>query len=332
LSTTIPDISAAIERLRAGGVVAFPTETVYGLGADALNGAAVHRVYALKGRPANNPLIVHVSGPEMAARLVREWTADADALARMYWPGPLTLVLPRAPAAEGKQRVPDVVTGGGDTIAVRCPDHPVALSLLFGLGSPLVGPSANPSGRVSPTTAAHVREAFAPEDVMVLEGGPCRAGIESTVVDLSCARARILRPGLIGAGEIAAVLGRPVQEGPVEIAPGSLPSPGLLARHYAPRTPARLFEPGELSALLREAEASPQGGAVVISHDELAVSCPPHTHMAMPSDPEHYAFHLYSSLREADEVKPAIILIQRPPNELGVWQAILDRLLRATTP
>ena len=328
MSTTIPDISAAIDRLRAGGVVAFPTETVYGLGADALNAAAIRRVYALKGRPSNTPLIVHVSGPEMAAKLVREWTPDADALARMYWPGPLTLVLPRAGTEQGKLRVPDVVTGGGDTIAVRCPDHPVALALLFGLGSPLVGPSANPSGSVSPTLAAHVREAFKPEDVLVLEGGPCRTGIESTVVDLSSPRARILRPGLIGAGEIATVLGRPVEEGSAVISPSAaMPSPGMLARHYAPRTKAQLFDAAELDALLRAAS----GRAIVIAHKRLPVP-PPHELILMPDDAQDYAHLLYATLREADAQSPAIILIQQPPESSGAWHAILDRLTRATTP
>jgi L-threonylcarbamoyladenylate synthase len=327
LSTTIPDISAAIERLRAGGVVAFPTETVYGLGADALNESAVRRVFALKGRPSNNPLIVHVSGPEMAAKLVREWTPDADALARMYWPGPLTMVLPRAASGAEKLRVPDVVTGGGETVAVRCPDHPVALALLFGLGSPLVGPSANPSGTVSPTMAAHVSEAFKPEDVLVLEGGPCRAGIESTVVDLSSTRARVLRPGLIGAGEIAAVLGRPVEERGVQVSPdAAMPSPGMMARHYAPRTPARLFGSSELAGLL----AGAAGPCVVIAFERLPV-IPPHKLMLMPSDAQDYAHLLYATLREADARAPRLILIQRPASADGAWGAILDRLMRATT-
>ncbi|HVU63235.1 MAG TPA: L-threonylcarbamoyladenylate synthase [Phycisphaerales bacterium] len=326
MSTTIPDISAAIDRLRAGGVVAFPTETVYGLGANALSEAAVRRVYALKGRPSNNPLIVHVSGPEMAAKLVREWTPDADALARMYWPGPLTLVLPRAGGEAGKLRVPDVVTAGSGTIAVRCPDHPVALALLFGLGLPLVGPSANPSGSVSPTTASHVREAFSPEDVLVLEGGPCRTGIESTVVDLSSPRARILRPGLIGAGEIAAVMGRPVEERGAVVGPdGPMPSPGMLARHYAPRTPARLFEAHELTDLLRRVH----GRAIVIALERLAVASP-HELVLMPDDAQDYAHLLYATLREADARGAAVILIQRPPHSLGVWGAVLDRLVRAT--
>jgi len=329
LTTSIPDISAAIDRLRTGGVVAFPTETVYGLGADAFNQAAVRRVFQLKGRPAINPLIVHVSGPEMATRVVAEWTDDAAALARAFWPGPLTIVLPKA------DRVPAIVTAGGPTVGVRCPDHPVALALLFGLGSPLVGPSANLSGQISPTDAEHVRQSFRPEDVLVLEGGPCRTGIESTVVSLAD-RARVLRRGMIAAGEIAAVIGRPVAEpsdvGLATAAPstGPLPSPGQLPRHYAPRSPARLFDSPDLPALLRD-PALAQRGAVVIAYDGPPVT-PPHRLIRMPRDPQDYAYQMYAALREADALKPAIILVQRPPRDPGLWEAISDRLRRATSP
>ncbi len=346
VATTIPDISSAIDRLRAGGVVAFPTETVYGLGADALSEAAVRRVYALKGRPAINPLIVHVSGPEMAARLVTDgaWNDDAALLARMYWPGPLTLVLPRAtgtatlrvaPDDSNPTRsvgvptpmpVPDLVTAGGPTIAVRCPDHPVALALLFGLGTPLVGPSANLSGTVSPTQASHVREAFTAEDVMVLEGGACRAGIESTVLDLSTPRARVLRPGLIGAGELAAVLGRPVEEGGKHHGPGPLASPGMLARHYAPRTRAMLVEASVLADALRAYPA----GAVVVSRGSVDVP-PPHHILEIHGDAQEYAHFMYSALREADAKNMSAILIVRPPEDSPLWMAIHDRLRRATT-
>ncbi len=332
MATSIPDISAAIERLRAGGVVAFPTETVYGLGADALSEAAVRRVYELKGRPSINPLIVHVSGPEMATRLVADWTEDAAALARMFWPGPLTIVLPRADVR--KLAVPELVTAGGPTIGVRCPDHPVALALLFGLGSPLVGPSANLSGGVSPTTAAHVAEAFSAEDVLVLEGGACRAGIESTVVSLAGARPRILRPGLIGAGEIAAVIGRPVEDfgpGHHQVSRGNEPlaSPGLLARHYAPRTPSRLINAREIDAVLRDPLLSSIAMAV-IAYERIETP-EPHRLILLANDAEDYAFGMYAALREADAMDVSTILIQRPPSAEGAWGAILDRLTRATT-
>ncbi len=328
-------------------MVAFPTETVYGLGADALSEAAVRRVYELKGRPAVNPLIVHVSGPEMAARLVAEgaWTHEAALLARMYWPGPLTLVLARAraqPSGGAGERgsggavglvVPDLVTAGGGTIAVRCPDHPVALALLFGLGTPLVGPSANLSGTVSPTQASHVRESFGAEDVLVLEGGACRAGIESTVLDLSSSRLRVLRPGMIGAGELAAVLGRPVEDaGVVAAGDGPLASPGMLARHYAPRTRAMIVDAGRLDETLRAYPA----GAVVIARETLDVP-PPHHCLEIRGDAQEYAHFLYSALREADARGMSAILIVRPPapedgGESPLWAAIHDRLRRATTP
>ena len=339
MATSIPDISAAIQRLRSGGVVAFPTETVYGLGADALNEQAVRRVYELKGRPRINPLIVHVSGPEMAARLVNEWTAEADALAKMFWPGPLTMVLPRvmneaASAAGSMDRsalvLPDLVTAGGATVGVRCPDHPVALALLFGLGSPLVGPSANPSGGISPTLALHVAESFSAEDVLVLEGGACRAGIESTVVSLAGDHPRILRPGLIGAGEIAAVIGRRVEQGPTANLPGEpLTSPGLLARHYAPKTPARLVELSVIAEVMHDVGSKGQIAAV-LTHRAFEVR-PPHHMLLLPDDAEEYAYHIYAALREADGLRADVILIARPPSEEGAWGAILDRLTRATT-
>src|SRR5262245_53340115 len=227
------EIAAAVARLRAGGVVAFPTETVYGLGADALSERAVARVFELKGRPGNNPLIVHVASAAMARDVVAPgaWGREAELLSTAFWPGPLSIVLPRSAA------VPANVTAGGPNVAVRCPDHPTTLALLEAFGGPLVGPSANPSGRVSPTTAAHVREAFG-DEVMVLDGGACRAGIESTVVSL-VGTARVLRPGVIGAGEIGRVLARDVEEArhaPQEESLASRPmeSPGRLASHYAP--------------------------------------------------------------------------------------------------
>ena len=177
MEPAIKDIKEAASRLRDGGVVAFPTETVYGLGADAFSDAAVSRVFALKGRPSRNPLIVHVSGPLMAKRVTATWPVEAQRLADAFWPGPLSIVLPKRP------EVPDIVTGGmgSASVAVRCPDHPTALALLYEFGSPLVGPSANLSGSISPTTAAHVRAAFSEQDVLVLDGGPCATGIESTV-------------------------------------------------------------------------------------------------------------------------------------------------------
>jgi L-threonylcarbamoyladenylate synthase len=311
------DIALALSRLRAGGLVAFPTETVYGLGADAFDAAAVERVFALKGRPATNPLIVHVSGEAMARSVVAEWTREAATLARTFWPGPLTIVLPKS------DRIPGIVTAGGTSVGVRCPDHLVTLSLLEAFG-PLVGPSANPSGRVSPTTAAHVRASFTPEQVLVLDGGPCRAGIESTVVSLVEASPRVLRPGVISAEQLSGALKRTVAaHTPGQVAVGTAMSPGLLESHYAPHTPARLVDRSEIDAALKREPA------VVVLTFEARATPTPHTLVLMPSKPEEYAARLYAALREADEVGAGAILIERPPTSGPVWQAIADRLGRA---
>jgi len=315
------DIHAAADRLRAGGVVAFPTETVYGLGADAFDEAAVRRVFELKGRPVNNPLIVHVSGPEMAKRVAREWSdvRGAEALARAFWPGPLSILVPRSLA------LPEIVTAGSNLVAVRCPNHPVALALLFELGSPMVGPSANLSGEVSPTTAAHVRASFAEQLVPVLDGGACEAGIESTVVDVTSDPPRVLRPGMVSAEQIAAVLGCEVDELNATAFGGPLHSPGLLDRHYAPRTPAHLFDAGDWPRIRRLFPS-----AVVLRHREQAGDGGFRT-IEMPSDAAEYAGRLYAALREADALAAPVILIERPPIDTPLWRAIADRLRRATT-
>lgn len=314
------DIADAVARLRKGGMVAFPTETVYGLGADAFDAAAVARVFELKGRPATNPLIVHVSGETMARGVVGEWTQDAATLAKAFWPGPLTIVLPKA------ERVPAIVTAGGQSVGVRCPDHLVTLSLLEAFG-PLVGPSANPSGRVSPTTAAHVRASFSPEQVMVLDGGPCRAGIESTVVSLVEAVPRVLRPGVVSVEELSAALKRPVTpHTPGEVATGAAVSPGMMESHYAPSTPARVVDRGKIEAAVRSAPA-----VAALVFEPLAVDAP-HAVILMPRLPEQYAARLYAALREADELAAGVILIEQPPSVGPVWEAIADRLSRAAAP
>ena len=327
MSTALVPIVEAAERLRTGGVVAFPTETVYGLGADAFNVAAVARVYELKGRPSINPLIVHVSGPEMTQRVVAPgaWDARAASLSRAFWPGPLSIVVARS------AKLPEIITAGAPTVAVRCPDHPVTLALLFEFGGPLVGPSANVSGHVSPTRAEHVRDAFNPGDVFVLEGGACRGGIESTVVSLTGPCARILRMGLVTPDEISRVLGETVDVPDTASGTASpdrpLQSPGQLARHYAPRTPARLVEENVLRDELRK--FAPRR-AVVLSRRLMTLE-PPHALIHMPTDPEPYAAALYSALREADAQRADEILIEMPPTDGHLWRAIADRLTRATT-
>jgi L-threonylcarbamoyladenylate synthase len=315
------DIAAAVEILSRGGLVAFPTETVYGLGADALNAEAVRRVFELKGRPARNPLIVHVDGPDMAREVVSDWSGDAQRLAEAFWPGPISIVLPVAP------HVPAEVTGGGRTVAVRCPDHPLTLSLLRAFGRPLVGPSANPSGRVSPTTAAHVHEAF--PDLAVLDGGECRVGIESTVVSLADGP-RILRPGVIGPEQIARALRKGVSFETPDTPEGPLPSPGLLKQHYAPAARVVLAEAGELERLARDTD----GTVVALAIAPVSLP-PPHRVIPMPEEAEDYARALYTALRMADRPRTALIVVERPPegtteNDRTVWRAIMDRLTRAT--
>src|SRR5262249_19767115 len=232
-------IERAAELLRRGEVVAFPTETVYGLGANALDEAAVRRVFEAKGRPANNPLIVHVTHAEQAVGLTGDWPEAAAKLAARFWPGPLTLVLPRSP------RVPDVVTAGGPTVAVRMPAHPVAFGLIRAAGVPLAAPSANRSGELSPTRAEHVLVSLGGRIPLILDGGPTTGGIESTVVDVTGTPVRLLRPGLVSVADLERIVGPLAVPSPLDTSETALPSPGMLSRHYAPRTPVTLVDEGE---------------------------------------------------------------------------------------
>lgn len=318
-------IVAAVTRLGLGEPIAFPTETVYGLGADALDEDAVLRIFALKGRPSNNPLIVHVSGPEMADELVEEWTDDAQKLSEAFWPGALTLVLNKS------ERVPDVVTAGGPTVAVRCPAHPLALGLIEAYGKPIVGPSANPSGRISPTTAEHVEIGFEGQDLLILDGGSCRAGIESTVVDLTSEEPRVLRPGVITVAQIARVLDRAVHIGPQnsgQDAPQdqeTTKSPGVLGAHYQPSKPTMLKSSDEI------AQSGSSVFQIVWSRDELAAST---LGRALPKDPLGYARGLYNAMHEGDLSDASEIWIERPPEsdddeDAQIWHAIMERLTRA---
>lgn len=315
--TSHPTVDEAAAIIRAGGAVAFPTETVYGLGADAFNEAAVERVFALKGRPAHNPLIVHVADEAMARQAASAWPDRASRLARAFWPGPLTIVVPKA------QRIPTAVTAFGATVALRCPDHPLALALIRAVGGPIVGPSANPSGTVSPTTAEHVRAAFV-DRVPVLDGGPCAIGIESTVVTVAERPARVLRMGAVSAEALSIALAEDVSIGASAAAPGALPSPGLLASHYAPAARTELVDAQEL------ATRAIQPGAVILALDAPIPDRP--GVIRMPRDAGAYATRLYAALREADAHSPAVILIERPTGESWLWSAIRDRLSRACAP
>ncbi len=309
-------IASAAGRLHSGEPVAFPTETVYGMGADTFNEEAIRRVYALKGRAADNPLIAHVLGPEQARRVAAGWDERCDRLARRWWPGPLTLVLPRAGT------VPPTATARWPTIAVRAPAHPVARQLIEAFGGPVSAASANLSGRISPTTAEHVADEFADvEDLLVLDGGACPVGIESTVVDLTGDVAGVLRPGVVGVLELRELLG---EVACLETATQG-PGPGTAGRHYAPRATAELVE----GSALDERLASLRETAVVLCFDGTAVA-PPHRPIVMPPTAADYAARLYASLHEADGlVGHGRILIVRPPSEEGPWRAVCDRLRRA---
>ncbi len=313
---TEPAVAHAAALLRAGEPVAFPTETVYGLGADTFNEAALDRVYELKGRPADNPLIAHVLGADQARRVAVGWDDRCERLAGRYWPGPLTIVLGRAPA------VPLRATAGWPSIAVRAPGHPVARALLEAFGGPVSAPSANVSGGVSPTTAAHVVADFAlAADLLVLDGGPCAVGIESTVVDLTAAVARVLRPGGVAASQLSELLGEMVDDSIGTQGPG----PGTTMRHYAPRTATELVDESALHGRLAESVEP----AVVLCFDDAPI-VPPHRAIVMPPTAEAYAARLYAALREADEAPGSLILVVRPPGREGLWSAVMDRLIRAT--
>jgi L-threonylcarbamoyladenylate synthase len=292
-------IEEAAERIRAGEVVAFPTETVYGMGANALDADAVARIYKLKGRPATSPLIVHVASIEMARTLVSEWPLEAETLAGRYWPGPLTLVLPKAPA------IPSIVTAGLSTVGVRVPNHPLALALIREAGVPLAAPSANRFAGLSATTAEHVREAFG-DAVPVLDGGPCQVGIESTVVSINAGKITLLRPGMISIED--------VERASTLLTDAAHPAPGMHARHYSPRTP-----------LVLSSGPNP-GGAYVWINLPASVA---HS-VQMPATPEAYAARLYSVLHELDREGWPVISVEPPPDTVE-WAAVRDRLQRAAS-
>ena len=310
----------AAEALRDGGLVAFPTETVYGLGAHALDEAAVARIYAAKGRPSYNPLIVHVADAESAQALVTDWPRSAELLARAFWPGPLTLVLPK------RDIVPDAITAGLPTVAVRVPGHPVALALLREARIPVAAPSANRFTELSPTTAAHVADSLGDVVDLVVDGGPTTVGIESTVVDLTGPTPRVLRPGMISAAQIAEVVG-PVNEAPVLVEDGAArSSPGMVDRHYAPRARVLLFDDTTRAAAIAEATAAAAEGARVGS---LAFTPLPVTDAhVMPRDAAAYARRLYAELHALDELDCELVLVERAPDS-AEWAGVRDRLERA---
>nr|WP_309891076.1 L-threonylcarbamoyladenylate synthase [Archangium sp.] len=315
-----PDLLAqAVETLRRGGVIALPTETVYGLAANAEDELAVRRVFAIKGRPATHPLIVHVARAEEVSSWARRVPDEAWRLAAAFWPGPLTLVLQRS------ARATDAVTGGQDTVALRVPHHPVALAVLDALGGGVAAPSANRFGRVSPTTAEHVRVDLGDEVDLLLDGGPCTVGVESTIVDLSGGAPAVLRPGGLAVEEIARVLGREV---PVRTS-ATVRVSGSLASHYAPRAGVVLAEPSEVAA--RVAALRAQGRSVGVLGPPTIPLPPDVPRYDVPEDPAGAARLLYMRLREAD-LHGHDVLVACLPRAEGLGIAVRDRLARAAAP
>jgi L-threonylcarbamoyladenylate synthase len=313
------EIEAAVQALRDGELVAFPTETVYGLGANAQNPAAVRKVFELKGRPEQHPVIVHLDSPRYLHRWVREVPQVATRLAESFWPGPLTMVMPRA------GNVHDVITGGQDTIAIRVPAHPMAQQLLTAFGGGIAAPSANRFGRLSPTRAEHVREELGDAARVILDGGECQIGLESTIVSFEGESVHLLRPGGVSAAQIRAVVG--------ELFIGAELSsprvPGSTPMHYAPATPMTIVPAGEIDA---QADAASRGGRRVAV---LAQRLPLRSHKYVTwinagRRPESFGRDLYTNLRTLDKAGCAHILVQAVPDGEG-WDAIRDRLRRAAT-
>lgn len=315
----ITDITRAVEVLRAGGLIGLPTETVYGLGADASNDLAVRRIFAVKGRPSSHPLIVHVANVERA----REWAADltpsGEQLARAFWPGPLTLIVKRS------ARASDAVTGGQDTVGLRVPAHPLALELLEAFGGGIAAPSANRFGRVSPTTAEHVRRELGDEVDLILDGGPSRVGVESTIIDVTTDPPRMLRPGGISREAIEALLGRSLV---LATHATDVRAPGMLESHYAPRAGLWLVSAGEVFA---EAAKRRDAGARVVVIAAQTVPLPEGVaRLTVPPDEAGFARVLYAHLREADALGDLILAV--PPPDSGLGLAVRDRLERASKP
>ncbi|MDP3559685.1 MAG: L-threonylcarbamoyladenylate synthase [Legionellaceae bacterium] len=314
MSRIITDLSEALAALRAHNVLAIPTETVYGLAADATNVTAVRSVYEIKKRPFNHPLIMHVAPEWDLSQWVSHIPSYVSELIAHFCPGPLTLVLPRRPDA-----VLDMVTGGHDTLAVRVPNHPLSLALLRAFGAPLVAPSANPFGKMSPTTPEHVLENFPQETFLILDGGRCTGGIESTIVDATeTSVCRILRAGLLDSLAITQVIGPVLQE-----SASLVPAPGCLEQHYQPNKPLYCFE--DIRSLRDFAQQ--QEVAVLSFHASIGLA--PYFYYQFSQDPVLVAHDLYYELHKADHSSATCIAVELPPNT-PIWQGIRERLIKAS--
>jgi L-threonylcarbamoyladenylate synthase len=330
LSTHTPElfqkaVRRAAELLRAGEVVALPTETVYGLAANALDEKAVARIFEIKGRPANNPIIVHVAGIEMAKSCVKDFPLVANILAGSFWPGPLTIVLPRA------KKIPEIVTAGGQTVGIRWPGHPFIQAVIRECNFPLAAPSANLSNRISPTNAEHVRAQLGGKIPLIVDGGQSQVGIESTVLDLSVSPPQILRPGMIHAESLAAVCGevqspRSKVQGPET----ALRSPGLLERHYSPKAKLLVLnwrDEADLKFKIQNAKFKTQN-CFVIAHTHIPSGGNFADVCVMPHDAEAFARAIYAELHRCDNAGAKAIVLETLPDS-PEWSGIADRLRRA---
>lgn len=319
-------IKQAAQLLHQGQLVAFPTETVYGLGADASNPAAVARIFTAKGRPANHPLIVHIACSEYLSTWAEEIPDAALKLAEKFWPGPLAIILKK------QAHVPLAVTGGQNTVGLRVPNHPVALQLLREFGGGIAAPSANRFCRISPTQAQHVAEELGDSVDLILDGGACEVGVESTIVDLSGQVPRLLRHGQITAQQIQAVLQTEllVPETVQQATKEEIRAPGMMAIHYAPLTPAVLCPSQQLHSFISQQLAENKTIAVMACQSEINATGLAAV-LAMPKKAEHYAQALYASLRTLDHLQCELIVVEEPPSDAD-WSAINDRLKKATAP
>lgn len=316
-------VKRAAELLRAGEVVALPTETVYGLAANALDEKAVAKIFAVKGRPSHNPVIIHVVGNEMAQACAAQWPALATELSRAFWPGPLTLVLPRS------KNIPANVTAGGGTVGIRWPGHPFMQAVIRECGFPLAAPSANLSNQVSPTNAQHVHTQLTGKIPLIVDGGQSQVGIESTVLDLTVSPPVILRPGMIHAGALAAVTGE-ISQPASSVATPTLRSPGLLAKHYSPRAKLVVLDWRDEADLRSQLSAFnlPFSKIHIIAHTKIPAGFAAENVSVIPHDAEAFARALYGELHGCDAAGARLIAVEALP-ESPVWSGIADRLRRA---
>ena len=322
-------VSEAAELLASGEVVAVPTETVYGLAANALDSKAVSRIYQMKGRPSTNPLIVHLAGRDMIDSCVTRWDEDCDALSRSFWPGPLTMVLPKSPV------IPSNVTAGGDTVGIRWPSHPFMEALIRRCDFPLAAPSANLANRLSPTTAFHVQTQLDDKLSLIVDGGACQFGIESTVVDMTGPRRRILRPGIIDLNALRASVAdiqanEGSDEGTLRGSETTLRSPGLQSKHYAPEANLRIetWRDGEDLRDRIESMGFRSSDTHILAYNHIPAENSAQRICLIPHDPEAYARALYAELHQCDQLEAKLVLIEQIPKS-SAWLGIADRLQRA---